>query len=178
MGVAWCPWWRIPRGVSGTPSGLVAAELGAAWPGEGGFYVWVREAMGPRWGSLAAWFYWINNAYWIPSVYMVFAGIFHTIFLKDNLGPAVRDGPGATWLQAGIAIALTWITVGIGVVRLEVSKWVPNLGAVVKVTLFLALGALGISALLAGRPPANDFSLGRFLPRWSDSLVYLPAFLY
>ena len=36
-------------------------------------FLGLREAMGPRWGSLAAWFYWINNAYWIPSVYLVFA---------------------------------------------------------------------------------------------------------
>src|SRR6266581_4572877 len=160
------------------PYGLVTAEMGAAWPGEGGLYVWVREAMGPRGGSLAAWFYWINNAYWISSVYMVFAGTFHTIFLKDHVGAAFREGAGATWLQAGIAIALTWITVGIGIVRLEVSKWVPNLGALVKIALFLALGALGISSLLSGHPPANDFSLGRFLPRWSDSLAYLPVLLY
>jgi len=178
MGVSWFTWWALTMGLFFVPYGLVTAELGAAWPGEGGLYVWVREAMGPRWGSLAAWFYWINNAYWIPSVYMVFAGTFHTIFLKDHVGPALREGAGATWLQAGIAIALTWITVGIGIVRLEVSKWIPNLGALVKVALFLALGALGISSLLSGHPPANDFSLGRFLPRWSDSLAYLPVLLY
>ena len=76
------------------PYGLITAELGAAWPGEGGVYVWVREAMGPRWGSLAAWFYWINNAYWIPAVYMVFAGTFHTIFLKAHLPAGAAGGPG------------------------------------------------------------------------------------
>ena len=178
MGVTWFTWWAITMGMFFIPYGLVTAELGAAWPGEGGLYVWVREAAGPRWGSLAAWFYWINNAYWIPSVYMVFAGTFHTIFLKEHLGPALREGAGATWLQAGIAILLTWMTVGIGIVRLEVSKWLPNLGAVVKVALFLALGALGASSLLSGHPPANDFSLARFVPRWSDSLAFLPVLLY
>jgi len=178
MGVTWFTWWGITMGIFFIPYGLVTAELGAAWPGEGGLYVWVREAAGPRWGSLAAWFYWVNNAYWIPSVYMVFAGTFHTIFLKEHVGPGLREGAGATWLQAGIAILLTWITVGIGVVRLEVSKWVPNLGAVVKVALFLALGALGASSLLSGHPAANDFSLGRFVPRWSDSLAFLPVLLY
>jgi glutamate:GABA antiporter len=178
MGITWFTWWAITMGIFFVPYGLVTAELGAGWPGEGGLYVWVREAAGPRWGSLAAWFYWINNAYWIPSVYMVFAGTFHTIFLKAHLGPALREGAGATWLQAGIAILLTWITVAIGVVRLEVSKWVPNLGAVVKVALFLALGTLGASSLFSGHPPANDFGLGRFVPRWSDSLAFLPVLLY
>jgi len=168
MGVAWFSWWAITMVVFFIPYGLMTAELGAAWPGEGGVYVWVREAFGPRWGSTVAWLYWINNAYWIPSVYLIFAGTFEQIFLKTR----------STWQEAGIAIVLTWLTVGVGVVRLEVSKWLPNLGAVVKVLIFLALGALGIGSLLSGHRPANDFSLGSILPKWNDSLAYLPVLLY
>jgi amino acid transporter len=168
MGMTWFTWWAITMLVFFIPYGLITAELGAAWPGEGGLHLWVTEGLGPRWGSLASWLYWINNAYWIPSVYMIFAGTFDQMFL----------GSRSTWLQAGIAIALTWITVAIGVVRLSVSKWIPNLGAVVKVAIFLGLGLLGVGSLLAGRPPANDFSPAAFLPRWSDSLAFLPVLLY
>ncbi len=168
MGVTWFTWWGIAIAAFFVPYGLMTAELGAAWPGEGGLYIWVRQAMGPRWGSTAAWFYWINNAYWIPSVYLIFAGTFETIFLKTK----------GAWQEAAIAIVLTWLTVLLGVVRLEVSKWIPNLGAVVKTAIFLALGALGIGSLLQGRPAANDFSLAQFVPRWSDSLAFLPVLLY
>jgi amino acid transporter len=168
MGAAWFSWWAITMVVFFIPYGLITAELGSAWPGEGGVYIWVREAFGPRWGSMVAWMYWINNAYWIPSVYLIFAGTFGQIFLKTH----------SPWQEAGIAIVLTWLTVVIGIVRLEVSKWVPNLGAVVKALIFLALGVLGLSALFRGRPPANDFSLSAFAPRWNDSLAYLPALLY
>jgi amino acid transporter len=178
MGVSWFTWWLITMVVFFVPYGLVTAELGAAWPGEGGVYVWVREGLGPRWGSIVAWLYWINNAYWIPAVYLVFAGTFHTIFLKGRISPAFDEGQGAVWLDAAIAIALTWFTVGIGIVRLEVSKWLPNLGALVKVAIFLSLGALGLQYLFSGRPPANDFSLASFVPRWSDSLAFLPVLLY
>ena len=136
------------------PYGLITAELGSAWPGEGGVYIWVREAFGPRWGSTAAWMYWINNATWAPSVYLIFAGTFGQIFLKTH----------SPWQDAGIAIVLTWLTVLVGIVRLEVSKWLPNIGAVVKALIFLALGVLGLSALFRGRPPANDFSLKQFAP--------------
>lgn len=178
MGVTWFTWWGITMVVFFVPYGLMTAELGAAWPGEGGLYVWVREAMGPRWGSLAAWFYWINNAYWVASVYMIFAGTFAIIFLKDALPTRWASGPPNTWLQAAIAILVTWITVGIGVVRLEVSKWVPNLGAVVKVSIFAGLGLLGIAALFGGRHPANDFSLAQFVPHGGDALAFLPVLLY
>ncbi len=168
MGVAWFSWWLITMTVFFIPYGLITAELGSAWPGEGGVYVWVREAFGPWWGSQAAWMYWINNAYWIPSVYLIFAGTFSQIFLKTH----------SPWQDAGIAIALTWVTVAIGIVRLDVSKWVPNLGAVVKALIFFALGILGLSALFHGKKPANDFSPSAFLPKWNDTLAYLPALLY
>ena len=178
MGASWFGWWAVTMLFFFVPYGLMTAEMGAAWPGEGGIYVWVREAMGPRAGSLAAWFYWINNAYWTASVYMVFAATFHTIFVKARVAETLREGSGATWLQALIAILLTWLTVGVGVVRLDVSKWLPNLGAVVKAAIFLGLGALGLSALFSGRPPANELSLALMVPRWSDSLVFLPVLLY
>jgi len=168
LGYSWFSWWAITMVVYFVPYGLITAELGSAWPGEGGVYVWVREAFGAKWGSTAAWMYWINNAYWIPSVYLIFAGTFSQMFLKTH----------SPWQEAGIAIVLTWITVVIGVVRLEVSKWVPNLGAVVKALIFLALGILGMSALFRGRAPSNAFSIGSLAPKWNDTLAYLPALLY
>jgi amino acid transporter len=37
------------------PVGLMVGELSAAIPSDGGFYVWVRRAMGPFWGFQEAW---------------------------------------------------------------------------------------------------------------------------
>jgi amino acid transporter len=37
------------------PVGLMVGELSAAIPAEGGFYVWVRRALGPFWGFQEAW---------------------------------------------------------------------------------------------------------------------------
>jgi len=178
MGVTWFAWWGITVAPFFLPSGLVMAELGAAWPDEGGLYVWVREGLGPAWGSMAAWLYWINAAYWLPSIFLVFAGTLHAIALRHVLPAWLQAGPARTWLEAAIAVALTWITVGIGILRLEVSKWIPSLGAVVKIAILLSLGALGIASLLQGRPPANDFSLGQFLPNWGASLNFLPVLVY
>lgn len=178
MGVSWFAWWAITLVLFFVPYGLITAELGGAWPAEGGLYVWVREGMGPRWGSLAAWFYWINNAYWVPSVYLVFAGTFHSIFLRDALPPSIAAGSGATWLQTGIAIVVTWATVLLGILRLSVAKWVPNVGAVVKAAIFGGLGGLGIASIVSGRPPANAFTLEAVLPHFGDSLAFLPVLVY
>ena len=37
------------------PTALMLGELSAAVPAEGGFYAWVRRAMGPFWGFQEAW---------------------------------------------------------------------------------------------------------------------------
>ena len=37
------------------PVGLLVGELSAAIPADGGFYVWVRRALGPFWGFQEAW---------------------------------------------------------------------------------------------------------------------------
>ncbi|MEK7475341.1 MAG: APC family permease [Candidatus Coatesbacteria bacterium] len=37
------------------PTGLMVSELASAIPKEGGFYAWVRRAMGPFWGYQEAW---------------------------------------------------------------------------------------------------------------------------
>jgi glutamate:GABA antiporter len=46
------------------PTALVAAELATGW--HGGVYVWVREALGNRWGFQAIWLQWIQNVVWYP----------------------------------------------------------------------------------------------------------------
>src|SRR5215467_12630870 len=37
------------------PTALMLGELASAVPDEGGFYAWVRRAMGPFWGFQEAW---------------------------------------------------------------------------------------------------------------------------
>ena len=50
------------------PVALVSAELATGWPQTGGVYVWVKEALGQRWGFLAIWLQWIENVIWFPTV--------------------------------------------------------------------------------------------------------------
>ena len=90
MGVAWFSWWLITMTVFFIPYGFITAELGAAWPGEGGVYIWVREAFGPKWGSTAAWLYWINNAYWLPSLFWNLSSPSRTMPVPCSTPPGVR----------------------------------------------------------------------------------------
>ena len=47
------------------PYALLTAELGAAFPAEGGPYVWIRLAFGRLAGSVSSIFYWISNPIWL-----------------------------------------------------------------------------------------------------------------
>ena len=54
------------------PMALIASELGSAMPGEGGFYVWARRALGDFWGFQTAW-WWSLSIFVDSSVYVVLA---------------------------------------------------------------------------------------------------------
>ncbi len=47
------------------PYGLSIAELGSAFPQEGGPYVWSRLAFGRRIAAVNAVIYWISNPIWV-----------------------------------------------------------------------------------------------------------------
>lgn len=141
-------WWVITLVLFFIPYGLMTAELGAAYPAQGGIQDWVRRAFGDGWAARTSWYYWINVALWMPSVYILFAGMFAQLFWPEmNL-----------WVQIGLGIVMSWLTVGIGIVSLEIGKWVPNLGAVIKAGIMLILGGGGIWYAMTNGP-ANEFSL-------------------
>lgn len=63
------------------PMALVAGELGSAIPGEGGFYIWVRRALGDFWGFQAGW-WWSLSIFVDSAVYVVLA----VSYLQNWLG--------------------------------------------------------------------------------------------
>lgn len=65
------------------PTALVSAELATGWPKRGGVYVWVKEALGARWGFLAIWLQWIQNVIWYPTVLAFAAATIAYIFNPD-----------------------------------------------------------------------------------------------
>ncbi len=50
------------------PVSLVSAELATGWPERGGIFVWVKEALGHKFGFLAVWLLWIENVVWYPTI--------------------------------------------------------------------------------------------------------------
>ena len=167
IGVSSMFWW-VFLGISFfIPYGLMNAEMGTTYPEEGGIYAWVRDAFGGRWASRITWSYWVNNLLWVPSVFILFASIFNQLFGFDF-------GLGA---QMAMGIALLWGAVAVNVLSLNIGKWVPNIGATVKILVFLVLIA-GAFNYVAKNGTANEITLQAMVPSWGDGLTYLSTIIY
>jgi amino acid transporter len=160
-------WWIFLGLIFFVPFAMICAEMGCAYPEQGGIYAWIRDAFGGRWASRATWCYWVNTAVWVPAIYILFAGVFKQMFF-----PELSMG----W-QIGIGVILTWLAVAVNVVTLDVGKWVPNLGAILKVIIFVAVIA-GSFAYMQDHGMANPLSFETLKPDWSGSAQYIPAIIY
>ncbi|HWC16289.1 MAG TPA: APC family permease [Terriglobales bacterium] len=59
------------------PTGLMIAELASAIPAEGGYYVWVRRAIGPFWGFQEAWLSLASSVFDLaiyPTLFVAYLG--------------------------------------------------------------------------------------------------------
>ncbi|HEX7776764.1 MAG TPA: APC family permease [Parvibaculum sp.] len=160
-------WWIFTMIFFFVPYGLITAELGSTYPDEGGIYAWVKRAFGPRWGGRTAWLWWINVALWQPSVFIIFAGILSALFFPDM----------SLWTKIAIAVVLTWATVWVNIIALDVGKWVPNVGAVFKAAIMLVIGCGGFW-YATEHGVANAFTLDSMMPSWGAPLAFLPVIVY
>jgi amino acid transporter len=103
----------------------------------------------------------------MPAIFILFAGVFKQMFFPElSLG----------W-QIAIGVILTWLAVAVNIVALDVGKWIPNLGAILKVIIFLAIIA-GAFVYVQDHGMANPLTFETLKPDWGNSLQYIPAIIY
>ncbi len=167
IGVSSLFWWLFLGVTFMLPIGLITAELGTSFPAEGGIYVWIKRAFGQRWATRAVWAYWINTAIWLPAIFILFAGVLSSL-LQVDLGIPTA---------IGIGIGLAWLTVAVDLFGLNIGKWVPNLGALLKMIIFIVL-IIGGFNYAASHGYANDIKIQTLTPSWEDGLKFLPVIIY
>ena len=167
IGVQGLTFWLMLGVLFFIPYGFISAELGAAWPQEGGIYVWVREAFGGRLATLTAFLYWIGQPFWAPSVFVLFAGTLSVVFW-----------PGMSQTAAEIiVVALIWVVVLIGILPVTWSKWVNNASAAAKVIVMAGVGVVGI-AYAVKHGTATSFAAGQWKPSFGANWGFLPIIIY
>jgi len=81
------------------PTTLMLGELASAIPAEGGFYVWVRRAMGPFWGFQEAWLSLTASIFDMaiyPTIFVLYLGKFF---------PTWTSGSRGTWWELALVVA-------------------------------------------------------------------------
>ena len=85
------------------PTALMIGELASAIPAEGGFYIWVRRALGPFWGYQEGWLSLSASIFDMaiyPAIFVLYLGKFN---------PALTDGwRGYAWSLAVVALCCAW----------------------------------------------------------------------
>ncbi len=167
IGVSSITIWILTAILFFIPYGLINAELGAAYPQDGGIFAWVDRAFGKLSSTLVGWFYWVNVAFWMPAVFLAFSWWFQLAYYPDM----------PIFWGAFIAVALSWVVVYIGIKGIELSVLVTNIAATLKVAVLIIFGILGIIYGVQNGF-ANSFALSEFVPSFDDALIFAPAIVY
>lgn len=160
-------WWIVILLLFFLPNTLITAELGATYPEQGGIYAWVRDAFGTRFGARIAWLYWINIALWMPAVFIMFSGIFATLFAPEMSLTA----------QIALGVFLCSVTALINCLALKHSKWIPILGTPAKLIVFLTFAIAGLYHGIKNGF-VNDMSFSLALENPMEGLSFLPVIVY
>jgi amino acid transporter len=118
------------------PTALMIGELASALPGDGGYYLWVKRALGPFWGFQEAWLSLTASVFDMAIYPTLF-----TLYLA-RLWPAAGDGYAPFVLGAAmIAICGAWNVAG--------ARSVGGGSLVLTVALLLPFAALAFVSLTA-----------------------------
>lgn len=150
------------------PYALVSAELASGWPKSGGVYIWVREALGERWGFFAIWMQWFHNMTWYPAM-LAFIGAGIAYLFRPELAN------NHLYLTFVILVGFWSITL-LNFLGIRASAWVSTLCVIIGAIIpGIILIVLGIHWVFTGELLAIPLSLSNFIPDFGypANLVFL-----
>jgi amino acid transporter len=148
------------------PAGLMSAELGSAFPLEGGPYAWPRIAFGRLYGAFTAVFYWMSNPLWIGGT--LAAAVVAT--LASGLMLNRPNGFGTVW-SIIIGLAATWGIIGFSIVELKWGKLAGIIGTFVRTAVLIVFVALVVWFLAKNGKPAGTITWGSLTPSLTGFLA-------
>ena len=162
-------WWGFMILAFLLPYGLIAAELGTAYAGDGGLYDWIHAAYPQgKWAARASWYYWINFPLWMASLAVMCPEL-----LRDITGRQM-----GTIASLAVQLLFIWIVTLIACYPVCDSIVILNVSAVIKILLALLVGGLGVW-YISRYGFVNDMSARTFLPSFDlTSLSYISVIIF
>ncbi|REK86875.1 APC family permease [Streptomyces inhibens] len=150
------------------PYALIFAETGAAFPQEGGPYVWVEVAFGRLAAALTTLFYWVTNPVWLGG-----SLVFVAAEAWDGFVFPLGSGTVADY---AFKLVFIWAAILTAVVSLRRGKWITTTGAGAKV---LALAFFTGTAVAYGvQHGFQGLSGAGFAPSGAGFLALVPVLLF
>ncbi len=162
-------WMMIMAVVFFIPSALLFAELGTAFPEEGGPYVWTRLAFGRLAGAVNNFLYWVTNPVWLGGTLAVSAAAVFATFFLDK--PELETVPFYIF-----TLIFVWVGVLAAILSFQVGKWIPSIGAYSR---FLLLGFFSVSVIVyAVQNGLRGFGGSAFSPQLSGLVLLVPVLMF
>jgi glutamate:GABA antiporter len=152
------------------PYGMIVAELGSAFPVEGGPYEWVKMSFGRLIGSITAVLYWLTNPIWIGGTL--------TATAIATLNAFVVRKPLGTTEEIIVGLVFTWITVACAIIAFRYGKWAPNIGAAVKIAVVGIFTVLFVVFLAQHGPPAGVSTASDLRPSVNGFLTVIGVLVF
>jgi amino acid transporter len=152
------------------PYGMLVAELGSAFPVEGGPYEWVKMSFGRLAGSVTAVLYWLSNPIWVGGTLAA-----TTI---ATLNTFVLGKPLGTTGEIVVGLAFTWLTVGTAIVAFRYGKWAPNLGTIIKIVVVAVFTILFVVFLVHHGRPAGSSTAADLRPSLNGFLTVIGVLVF
>jgi amino acid transporter len=148
------------------PYALLTAELGSTFTEEGGSYIWVKLAFGRFVGAIQSILYWLSNPIWLGGALTITAATTFGEFFTPlgNVGKYI------------FALLFIWIAVWAAILSFSIGKWIPTIGAVVRVVV-LAFFTLTV-IIYAGSHGVHGVSAGDFSPTYSVFIAAVPVLFF
>lgn len=148
------------------PYGLIAAELGSAFAGEGGCYLWTRYAFGDLMASITAFFYWISVPIWVGGALFISALAASDAFFTPLQGSG----------RYLFGLAFIWLSIGCAIASVRHGKWIPTIGAWARfIVLTFFTFSVGVYAWKNG---IHGFRPHDFLPTYSLFITVVPVLVF
>lgn len=139
------------------PTYMICTELSTAWPEAGGFYAWIKEALGERLALVSIWLEWINTVCAIPAslTFILFTLIYPFAHLIAN----------NRFYEFGLMTSLFWAMTLLNFLGIKASTRLSEVGAALGCLLVLGLIIfLGGFWLLHGHPSQIHFTWKALVP--------------
>lgn len=88
------------------PTALMVAELSTAMPVQGGYYAWVKRAMGPFWGFQEGWLSWVTSFVDMAIYPVLFADYLSTLLVQQFDFHLIEQNQ---WVHWGVTLVIIWV---------------------------------------------------------------------